>query len=343
MSEPIVSVIVPVFNTSKYLDKCLESLVNQTLQDIEIICINDASTDKSLKILRSWEKKDERIKIIDNPKNLQTGLARNNGIKTAVGTYLGFVDSDDYVSKDFYQSLIDASKMSIDVVTSNLYMKFGKSTEVIRQFNSSVDFDDQECIKKSIAAYGCRLWASIFKRTYMIKHQFQFAENVFFEDNPIGQCMFLLANHIAVVDNTSPFYYYRLNPTSIIHGPFSDKKFTDRMKTSMMMIDNFKRYGLSDIYKEEFCYRFYKLFYYNTLSYLFYKKEKYSYRSVKLVYKKYMQTVGAFPDSPYIKDAPKYHIYNLIGRFPFLGKMYLLYGRFPIFRYMKQLFRKICK
>lgn len=81
MTTPIVSVIVPVYNVSQYLDRCLDSLVNQTLRDIEIICINDASTDNSLEIVRSWEKKDDRIKVIDFPENRMCGTARNVGIK----------------------------------------------------------------------------------------------------------------------------------------------------------------------------------------------------------------------------------------------------------------------
>ena len=120
MKEPIVSVIIPVYNSSSYLDKCIDSLVNQTLHNIEIICVNDASTDNSLDILRAWSEKDDRVKIIDCKINGKQGTARNFGIKSAKGRYIGFVDSDDYVSTDFYKTLIDNSIIDNDVVIANL-------------------------------------------------------------------------------------------------------------------------------------------------------------------------------------------------------------------------------
>ena len=180
VKTPLVSVIVPVYNVSQYLDQCLDSLVNQTLRDIEIICVNDASTDNSLEILRSWEKRDERIKVIDSPENGRQGRARNIGIKAAVGEFLGFVDSDDYVSKDCYQTLVESSE-KCDIVTAKSYMKFDMTYEYpISQFKISVDLSNQESIKRYIAAYGCRLWCSIFRRSYFIENRFEFPERILF-------------------------------------------------------------------------------------------------------------------------------------------------------------------
>ena len=90
-----LSVIVPVYNTEKYLRECLDSVINQTLKDIEIICINDGSTDRSLDILKEYALKDNRIKIIDK-KNEGVAAARNDGIRIANGEFVCFMDSDDY-------------------------------------------------------------------------------------------------------------------------------------------------------------------------------------------------------------------------------------------------------
>ena len=99
-----VSIIVPVYNNEKYLRRCLESLVNQSLKDIEIILINDCSTDKSIDILNGYEEKySEKITLINLNENKRPGGARNRGIEAAKGEYLGFVDSDDYVEKDMYE------------------------------------------------------------------------------------------------------------------------------------------------------------------------------------------------------------------------------------------------
>ena len=100
-----VSIIIPTYNVEMFLDECLESIQRQTLQDIEIICVNDCSTDKSLDILRDYEAKDNRIVVIDLPRNIKQGGARNAGIKKARAPFLGFVDSDDWVSLDMYENL----------------------------------------------------------------------------------------------------------------------------------------------------------------------------------------------------------------------------------------------
>ena len=93
---PKVSVIIPVYNTEKYLKKCLDSVCNQTLSDIEIICIDDCSTDNSLNILKEYTLKDNRIKLIEFKENKGAAVARNTGIDEAKGEYIGFIDSDDY-------------------------------------------------------------------------------------------------------------------------------------------------------------------------------------------------------------------------------------------------------
>ena len=93
---PKISIIVPFYNTEKYIERCLTSLVNQTVSDIEIVCINDGSNDNSLEIVKTFANKDLRIKILEQ-ENLKQGAARNNGTKIAVGEYIGFVDSDDWV------------------------------------------------------------------------------------------------------------------------------------------------------------------------------------------------------------------------------------------------------
>lgn len=115
---PQISIIIPVYNTSKYLDQCLNSLVNQTLTDIEIICVDDCSPDDSASILQNWSEKDSRIKVIRHAQNKRQGGARNTGIKAATADYVGFVDSDDYVSHDFYALLASLMPTSSALVAT---------------------------------------------------------------------------------------------------------------------------------------------------------------------------------------------------------------------------------
>ena len=97
MIEPKISIIIPVYNVEKYLRECLDSCINQTLADIEIICVDDCSPDNSIKILEEYQAKDYRIKIFRHEKNKNLGAARNTGIQNAIGEYVWFVDSDDYI------------------------------------------------------------------------------------------------------------------------------------------------------------------------------------------------------------------------------------------------------
>ena len=99
-----VSIIIPVYNTSKYLPRCLDSVISQSLKDIEIICINDGSTDDSLNILKKYHDVDNRI-IILNLQNGGVARARNAGIRKAIGEFIGFVDSDDYVDDNYFENL----------------------------------------------------------------------------------------------------------------------------------------------------------------------------------------------------------------------------------------------
>ena len=102
ISNPKVSIIIPVYNTEKYLRRCLASVCGQTLREIEIICINDGSKDISLEILKEYAANDDRIVVIDQ-KNSGVANARNNGLQRATAPYIGFVDSDDYIAPDMYE------------------------------------------------------------------------------------------------------------------------------------------------------------------------------------------------------------------------------------------------
>lgn len=102
---PKVSIIVPCNNIEPWLGLCMDNLVGQTLDDIEILCIDDKSTDDTLKLLKQYAKKDERIKIISHKKNMGVAAARNDGLRIATGQYICFVDPDDFVDKDFYEKL----------------------------------------------------------------------------------------------------------------------------------------------------------------------------------------------------------------------------------------------
>ena len=119
--HPAISIIVPIYNAERWLVRCLESIVNQSFSDFEAICVNDASTDSSLSILKEYASQDPRIKIVDLPINRGEGGARNAGMETARGKYMGFVDSDDTVDTDFFEALYSvAENCSVDMVSAQI-------------------------------------------------------------------------------------------------------------------------------------------------------------------------------------------------------------------------------
>ena len=135
-----VSILVPICNVEKFLDKCLRSIVNQTLKDIEIICINDGSTDNSLEIIKRFTNEDYRIVVIDKS-NSGYGDSMNKGMNIAQGEYIGIVESDDFINKDMFMDLyILAKEYNADIVKSNYNLFWENSSDVIK-YNDNLRTD----------------------------------------------------------------------------------------------------------------------------------------------------------------------------------------------------------
>lgn len=233
-----ISIIIPIYNGEKYLSQCLESLINQTLKDIEIICVNDGSTDNSLKILEEYAKKDKRIKII-NKKNAGLGAARNTGMKYANGDYIGFVDSDDWVDRNMFKKLyIKAKSHNIDIVMCPVciyddnvqkgnydYSYFNLDcfnedfNNLIFDYQKTKDFFFRICV----TAYN-----KIYRTEFLKNIGVKFPEGIIFEDNPFFYKTFLRAKQVAIIRDF--LYFYRgQRADSIISN--ADFKYFDIIKS----------------------------------------------------------------------------------------------------------------
>ncbi|MBQ7039801.1 MAG: glycosyltransferase family 2 protein, partial [Clostridia bacterium] len=184
---PKVSIIVPVYNAEKYIERCVNSLKNQTLDDIEIILVDDSSTDSSLEICKKMAKEDNRIKVIHKV-NEGAGYARNAALEIATGKYIGFADSDDFVEKGMFEALYEkAEKYNSELVMSGVLFvdgnMFSEKGECIRKsyFEEDTHFDTTESLKKlrmgivgatpddtDDSKYGMSIWKNLFK-TEIIK------------------------------------------------------------------------------------------------------------------------------------------------------------------------------
>lgn len=170
-----VSVLIPCYNVEKYLRQCLESVVNQTLRDLEIICINDGSTDSTLEILREYAMQDPRIRIIDKP-NTGYGDSMNRALDSATGEYIGIVESDDWAEADMFEQLYAAAKEhGCDMVKSNFYdYRNGTST-----INEIIPPDDAEQViipreRPGIFTQPSYIWTAIYRRAWLVREQIHF-------------------------------------------------------------------------------------------------------------------------------------------------------------------------
>lgn len=205
---PKISIIIPVYNVENYLKRCLDSIVNQTLQDIEIICVNDGSTDGSQKILEKYRSMDYRIKIVIQ-ENEGLSAARNAGLKIARGEYIGFVDSDDWIDLDFYDVLYKNAKANnaeIAVAATNFI-----SDKLI--FRSEHDGIFSNFLSVLEILKNGSVWDKIFSRKLIEKNNCIFPKGLYFEDNVFLIKTMYYAKKIIFTSQTG--YYYFQNPNGI--------------------------------------------------------------------------------------------------------------------------------
>lgn len=220
----LVSIIVPVYNVDKYIHKCIKSLLNQTLRNIEIILVNDGSTDESGKICDEYSKIDNRIKVIHK---INEGLssARNAGIDIANGEYLGFVDSDDWVDETMYEKLYNnAIKFNASIAQCNIlntyteYINIDNSREMVNIYSGMEVLEDlyNEKYVKTVV-----VWNKIYKRELF--NLLRFPKGKLHEDEFITYK--LLHKSEKIVDISNIMYFYRQRSGSIMSSEFNIKRF----------------------------------------------------------------------------------------------------------------------
>ncbi|MBR6162661.1 glycosyltransferase [bacterium] len=239
---PKVSVIIPVYNTEKYITQCLDSIINQTLNDIEIICINDNSTDNSLGILKEYSSKDKRIKIINLKKNSGVSKVRNEGIKVATGEYIAFVDSDDFIDLDFYEKLYNIAKESnSDCAKGNIF----NYSEETRLFELSDFYNINDKIRDNKAFFYYGFTSAIYKKQFIDRLNLRFPEGAnYFEDVYFSILASVNYNKVEIVDSAK--YYYRKRKNSLSDNFFELSKIKDYTLVSKKIISYLFNKNLSE-------------------------------------------------------------------------------------------------
>ncbi len=209
-----VSVIIPIYNSSSYMRKCLDSVIASTLKEIEIIAVDDCSQDNSVDILREYEKRyPETFRVIRMEKNGRQGAARNAGMKVAQGEYLAFVDSDDFIEANMLEKLYLAAKeKDADCCGGDYYFSKTTGEELERvDYVSFTPKENREMHRKYLQSYGM-FWARIYKNSFCRQNDINFPEGIFYEDAYFNFFAALLMNKVVKVDE--PFYHYTVREDS---------------------------------------------------------------------------------------------------------------------------------
>ena len=220
-----ISVIVPIYNCEPYLEKCLNSLLNQTYKNLEIILIDDGSTDRSGSICDDFAKKDERFTVIHKD-NEGVCVARNCGLEAATGDYIGFVDSDDYCSKNMFSCMADlVEEYRVDIACcgiKRIYLDTG-ATFFTKKIDGVMVYNQEEALEKFFLPdhITTAVWNKIFKAEIAKKVKFtNYARN---DDGWFVGMSLLESNNMAVCDEC--LYIYQIRTKSITRGNFSNKNF----------------------------------------------------------------------------------------------------------------------
>lgn len=230
-----VSVIVPVYNTSKYLSKCLDSLVNQTLEDIEIIVINDNSPDDSKEIINEYKNKyKNKIVVITNSKNMGIGYNRNLGIKKAKGKYVAFVDSDDWVELSMYEKMCNmAETQTLDMVVCDQYDYHEKNNKIIPELIPSFNASTIRQLPNLLLDINYGPCNKLYLRKKIIENKIEFSEKLKYEDMKFVVPMIAISK-IGKVNE--PLYYYR------IRGKSETTSMDERVFDILKIIDDVNAY-----------------------------------------------------------------------------------------------------
>ncbi len=221
--DKLVSVIVPIYNVAEYLDKCVETIIGQTYKNIEIILVDDGSTDACPTMCDSYAERDSRIKVI-HKRNGGLSDARNAGIEIASGEYFAFIDSDDYVAADFIETLLTVCEENSCKIAQCKSMSVtddsGKGGNEKYSMELIAGCDMIRRIYEDPTADTIVIWSKLYRRELFDNIRFPFGK--LHEDEFTDYKLFDLCEKVAVLDKT--MYFYRVNPDSIVRRSYSLKR-----------------------------------------------------------------------------------------------------------------------
>ncbi len=253
---PKISVIVPIYNVEQYISECLDSLINQTLRDIEIICVDDCGSDKSMDIVQEYAAKDNRIKIVKHEKNSGLSASRNTGLENSSAPYIMCCDSDDFYTPNMCEVMLntitqtgaDIAMCGINIIYEADHHLKDSDDEYYRiKFSGIQDVSDEIIGKCDVSS-----WNKIYRREFLDKHEIRWPTGLKYEDAYFFNAYMVWAKKIAFI--TDKLYCYRRRPGSIMNKTFekTNNYAIDHLKIAFKLYDYFNKYDLCNEQSDNF-------------------------------------------------------------------------------------------
>ncbi len=304
--QPKVSVILPVYNVGKYLRQSLDSLINQTLNEIEIICVNDGSVDDSYDILEEYKAKDSRIKVI-HKENKGTGAARNDGLRLATGECIGFVDPDDWVKPNMFERLYNLIKEKNLDIAMCMPDGYDEKNAINAPFPYFVDANFENIIDDRVFnwrdlspfSYPMCVWNKLYTKELFDKYNIDFAEGLDFEDHKVIFGTLLTAERIFFI--REKLYVYRFNREGSVLTD-NNRRLIDHIEIFNIVENLMKETNTFNILREDFLtYKIHNILYYYSMIKDEFKSEYYenmikSIRETNLSSDEYNMLCEKYPD-----------------------------------------------
>lgn len=287
----LITIIVPIYNVEKYLRRCLNSILNQTYKNLEIILVDDGSPDNCGKICDEYKTKDSRIKVI-HKENGGLSSARNSGLDVATGKYISFIDSDDFVSDKYIEKLYDSLRKSKSLLAMCNYLSFDEDTyDKVLKVKNSDNFEVKlltkiEAQKKLYSVESTTYvvsWAKLYDKSLF--NNIRFPEGKINEDCFITYLIFEKANIITFMD--IPLYFYYQNPKSIMGSSFSKNRL-DSIEAYSLQCEFYLKQNEIELYRMSACTRL------NILSQYYNLASKGLKRKIKNMAKVYYSEIKSF-------------------------------------------------
>jgi len=258
MSYPLVSIIVPIYNVGRYIEKCVHSLMSQTYENIEFIFVDDASQDDSVNkmfsVISQYQNRKHQVKIIEHQENEGLPAARNSGLANSLGEYIFHCDSDDWVDSSMITDMVDyAVKFDADIVYSDFYLTYSKNDRYMKQPSSNSSL---ECIKMMLqGSMKYNVWNKLIRKSVYTNNGIVFPEGRGMGEDMTIVKLFVHAKNVQYIPQA--YYHYIQMNTNAHTKTYSQKHLEDVKYNAYNLLDYLQKEGFSNVYESEF--NFFKL------------------------------------------------------------------------------------